>query len=153
MFKAKFGWDEDETILYNTIISSSAVVGLMIGSFLGGPFIKLGRRKGAIRANLFGIIGSAISMIGTTPFLSIGRLFIGIAAGTYNVIFGKMIVENMPDKLAQKIAMFHNVFICVGFVVAFGMGGILPDPDDFEANKKDELWRIIYLMPAFIGIF
>ena len=47
--------------------------------------------------------------------------------------------------------MCHNASICVGFVVAFGMGGFLPDSKDFEANKNDELWRIIYLMPAFIG--
>ena len=48
--------------------------------------------------------------------------------------------------------MCHNASICVGFVAVFGMGAILPDPDDFEANKNDELWRIIYLAPAFIGV-
>ena len=55
VFEAKFGWDEYETILYNTIISSSAIVGLAIGSFLGGPLIKIGRRRGAIIANIIGI--------------------------------------------------------------------------------------------------
>ena len=39
VFEAKFGWTKDETIIYNTIISSSAIVGLAIGSFLGGPLI------------------------------------------------------------------------------------------------------------------
>ena len=152
IFEAKFGWTEDETTLYNTIISSSAIVGLTIGSFLGGPLIKIGRRKGAIIANIIGIVGPAICMIGTTPFLTIGRLLLGVAAGVYNVIFGKMIVENTPVKLAQKLAMCHNASICVGLPVAFGMGGFLPDPDDFEANKADELWRIIYFTPAIIGI-
>ena len=152
VFEAKFGWDEDETTLNNTIISSSAIVGLSIGSFLGGPLIKIGRRKGAIIANLIGIVSAAITMAGTTPFLTIGRFFLGIAAGMYNVIFGKMIVETMPEKLSQKLAMCHNASICVGLVAAYGMGGFLPDPKDVEANKEDELWRIIYLMPAFIGI-
>ena len=91
-------------------------------------------------------------MIGTTPFLTIGRLFLGIAAGIYNVIFGKVILENLPEKLAQKLALSHNGSICTGFVLAFGLGSILPDSGDFEANKADELWRVIYLMPAFIGV-
>ena len=32
------------------------------------------------------------------------------------------------------------------------MAGFLPDPKDFEANKNDENWRIIYLTPALIGV-
>ena len=152
VFEAKFGWNAEETMIYNTIISSSAIVGLAIGSFLGGPLIKHGRRKGAIIANIIGIVSSAITMIGTTPFLTFGRLLLGVAAGIYNVIFGKTIVENMPTELAQKLAMTHNGSICSGFVLAFGMGGILPDAKDLEANKADELWRVIYLMPAVIGI-
>ena len=152
VFEAKFGWTTDETILYNTIISSSAIVGLAIGSFLGGPMIKTGRRKSAIIANILGIVSSLITMIGTTPFLTFGRLLLGVAAGIYNVIFGKMIIENMPEKLAQKLALSHNGSICSGFVLAFGLGSILPDSEDIEANKADELWRVIYLMPAFIGI-
>ena len=48
--------------------------------------------------------------------------------------------------------MIHNGSVCCGFVVAFGMGGLLPDATDSEANKVDELWRVIYLVPAFIGI-
>ena len=63
-----------------------------------------------------------------------------------------MIVENMSVELAQTLAMTHNGSICSGFVVAFGMGAILSDAKDLEANKADELWRVIYLMPAFIGI-
>lgn len=39
IFEAKFGWSKDDTILYNTIISTSAVIGLAIGSFLGGSLI------------------------------------------------------------------------------------------------------------------
>ena len=97
VFEAKFNWDEDETILYNTIISSAGIVGLTIGSFLGGPMIKLGRRKGALIANVIGIVGGAICMVGSVPFLIIGRILVGVAAGAYNVIFGKMITENMSE--------------------------------------------------------
>ena len=135
IFEAKFGWSEDETILYNTIISSSAIVGLLIGSFLGGHFIKHGRRKGAILANIIGIVGAVITMIATIPFLTIGRLLVGVAAGIHNVTFSKMIVENMSVQLSQKLAMCHSASIQVGVFVAYGMGGILPDPKDAQASK------------------
>ena len=32
------------------------------------------------------------------------------------------------------------------------MGGLLPDAEDVEASKEDEMWRVVYLMPAVIGI-
>ena len=62
--------------------------------------IKNGRRKAAIISNIISIISCLICMIGTVPFLTLGRLFLGVAAGAYNVVFGKMVVENMPSELA-----------------------------------------------------
>ena len=50
VFQDKFGWDDDETILYNTIISSFGIVGLAVGSFLGGELITRGRRKAFMAA-------------------------------------------------------------------------------------------------------
>ena len=48
IFEAKLGWDDDETILYNTIINSSGVIGMIPGSIIGGMLIKKGRRRAAI---------------------------------------------------------------------------------------------------------
>ena len=48
--------------------------------------------------------------------------------------------------------MTNNASLCSGLLVAYSLGGILPDAKDLEANKADELWRVIYLMPAFMGI-
>ena len=152
IFEAKFGWSKDETILYNTLISTSAIIGLSLGSFLGASLLTLGRRKTALIANLMAIFGSFITMIGTTPFLCIGRLFLGLAAGTTNVVFGKMITETFPQKQAAKFAMCHNASICVGLIVAFGLGALLPDSENVQELKDDQLWRIIYLFPAFVGI-
>ena len=50
VFQDKFGWTDDETILYNTIINSFGIVGLAIGSFLGGELITRGRRKAFMAA-------------------------------------------------------------------------------------------------------
>ena len=91
-------------------------------------------------------------MVGSTPFLTLGRLLLGIAAGLYNVIFGKVILENLPAELAQKLAMAHNGSSGTGFFIVYSMGYILPDSKDLTGNQADELWRVIYLMPALIGL-
>ena len=39
IFQAKLEWDEDETILYNTIITSAGVIGMIPGSIIGGMLI------------------------------------------------------------------------------------------------------------------
>ena len=33
------------------------------------------------------------------------------------------------------------------------MGVLLPDFEDEEANKENESWRIIFMMPAFLALF
>ena len=49
IFKAKLEWDDSETILYNTIITSAGVFGMIPGSILGGRLIQNGRRQAAIK--------------------------------------------------------------------------------------------------------
>lgn len=130
VFEIKFCWTKDETILYNTIISSSGTFGLMLGSFLGGIFLRLGRRRAVMIGQLFAIVGATITMVGTVPFLSIGRILIGIAGGVSNVTYGKFILENMPNDLAAKFSMCLGASLCVGYVPCFLMGDFLPDPTD-----------------------
>ena len=48
IFEAKLEWDKDEAILYNTIISTAGMLGITIGSFLGGSILKFGRRRAVI---------------------------------------------------------------------------------------------------------
>ena len=100
IFQAKFGWTEDETMFYNTIISGSAMVGQFLGCISAGKLIQKGRRRGAVIANSIAIIGAGMTMIGTIPFLTFGRFSVGVAAGIYNVALSKMIVENMPVYLS-----------------------------------------------------
>ena len=91
-------------------------------------------------------------MLATVPTLTMGRVLTGIAAGVANVCFGKMITENMPEKTASKYAIMHNGSICIGFFFSYPLGAILPASDDFEANKNDQMWRLIYMFPGFIGV-
>ena len=152
IFEAKFGWDKDEAILYNTIISSAGIIGLTIGSILGGSLLGLGRRRTIIIAQSMAVIAACISMVTHEATLSIGRLLLGIGAGIMNVAFGKMITETIPEHIVSTFAMAHNASVCIGFIAVFGLAALLPDAKDLEANKADEYWRVIWLAPGAIGL-
>lgn len=113
------------------------MIGLALGSFGGGSMIKIGRRKTAIIANFIAICASAICMYDSVLGLSLGRLVLGISAGLANMVYGKSITENFPEKLSSWLAMLLNAGICIGIFFALLLGGILPDPEDIEANKSD----------------
>ena len=82
VFKAKYGWDEDETKLMNTMISTAGIIGLAIGSFSGGPVLKYGRRKAALITHFIAILGAVVCMFESwVGSLIIGRILIGVAAG------------------------------------------------------------------------
>lgn len=98
------------------------------------------------------IVGALISMFGTVVTLSIGRVLVGVAAGISNVTFGKFIGENMPERYAERASMMLNASVCVGLFFCYLMGELLPSPDDIQANKDDELWRVIYLVPGIVGV-
>ena len=152
VFKAKLEWDENEAIMWNTIISSTAILGLMMGSFAGGPLIPYGRRKTVIISMLICIFSVVISMYVNEYVMAIGRFLLGLGAGIFNVAFGKLINETLPNSIMSTFTMAHNFGICSGFMMNYFLGAVLPDHEDLEANKKDELWRVIWAFPAFIGI-
>jgi hypothetical protein len=69
-------------------------------------------------------------MFCNVPCLTIGRVFLGTAGATLLLTFGKSIVENMPEQLAAKFAMFVNAGVSLGFIPCYAMGSLLPDPKD-----------------------
>lgn len=60
---AKFGWDKTQAQTYNSIINSSAILGLAIGSMTAGKAIALGRRRAGIIAEVTVIVASLLTMV------------------------------------------------------------------------------------------
>lgn len=85
------------------------------------------------------------------PCLTIGRIIVGVAGGISNVCYSKFIYENMPEKLASMFGICLNASCSIGIIPCLQLGGILPDPNDLQANRDDSLWRVIYIVPAIIG--
>ena len=91
-------------------------------------------------------------MVTHAATLTIGRLILGIGAGIMNVVFGKYVSETIPQHMVSRFTSSLNFSVCFGFIACFALGYLLPDADDLEANKEDELWRVIWLGPTFVGI-
>ena len=100
IFAAKMGWDEDETILNNTITSSASIIGIMVGTFSGGQLIKIGRRKAFFVSNLVSVLGCCFVMNLHLSTLIIGRFLTGVAGGLSCCITPKCYGENIPGHLS-----------------------------------------------------
>ena len=81
------------------MISTSGVIGCMIGALIGGKAIQIGRRKAAIYWQTLAILGAAITMFGNIPMLCLGRFFCGITAGVLNNVMGKSLDETIPVEI------------------------------------------------------
>ena len=73
------------------------LLGVLIGSLIGGFIIEKGRRKATIFMNIFIYIGASISLILTVPTICIGRFICGLAAAVFNMTLMKTIYETVPE--------------------------------------------------------
>ena len=81
VIKIKFGWSKDDATLYNTMISSSAIIGVVIGALAGGKFIQYGRRKSLIIFNLISALSLILCMFLNLGAICAGRLIFGFCCG------------------------------------------------------------------------
>ena len=94
---AKFDWTKDETKLNLSLIGNMGLLGVLIGSLIGGFIIEKGRRKATIFMNIFIYIGASISLILTVPTICIGRFICGLAAAVFSMTLMKTIYETVPE--------------------------------------------------------
>jgi hypothetical protein len=130
VIKAKFGWDKDEAVLYNTIISASAIFGIVTGSLLGGKFIPFGRRLCLIVFNVFSALAVTMTMFENLPMICVGRYFYGLCCGVFSVAGPKMLDETVPIHLNSSFGTATNTFLSGGIMLAIVLGLLLPDGAD-----------------------
>ena len=84
--------------------------------------------------------------------LGVGRFIVGAGASCFTVVIGKLCVETIPGHLVAQFAMSISAMMSIGFIPVFGLAAFLPDFEDKEALKNDEMWRLIWLGPAAVGV-
>jgi len=84
IFTAKFGWDENQAMFWNSMINASAVLGLTIGSLFGGKLIVGGRRRATFIAAAIVVVGGLFTQYLSIATICIGRFLMGYASGVFN---------------------------------------------------------------------
>jgi facilitated trehalose transporter len=119
-------------VLYNTLISSAAIFGVVTGSLVGGRFIQKGRRLALIIFNVFAALATTMTMALNLPMIIIGRYFFGFCCGVFSVAGPKMLDETVPIQLSSTFGTATNTFLSGGIMVALLLGAGLPADDDIE---------------------
>ena len=148
VLKYKLDWKKSEWDRNNTIISTSAVVGLSVGSMISKVFTEWGRRRTLLLSNL------CIAAI-TIPYLFFLNYWYIVIAKFFQGVFGAFIVnasslymnEVTPSEYQSKVGVSLNLGIVFGIFMCQILGLALPDSTDKQANKDDEIWKLTYCLP------
>ena len=150
IYQSFFDWSEDELVFWNSFINSTAVLGLILGSLLGGRLIVKGRRRATLVIQAMAIFGSILTCFKNLPMICIGRFILGFVGSCSCLIMGKSIGETVPSSMTAQYGMLTNIFINFGFLLCFLVGLLIPtDPAKFET---DEMWKVVSAMPALFGL-
>ena len=82
--------------------------------------------------------------------LCAGRFLCGIAAGHANIIMSVSINETVPNRVLHQFESLVHLYTCIGIMFSLFLGCILPTDEDQYAD--DEMWRVVYIMPALFAI-
>jgi MFS family permease len=118
---AKFGWDDNQKTLYQSMIGSFAVGSMMVGSTLGGRLIAKGRLKILVFAAFIGIIGVTFTLLLLPDnlglslyFILAGRLVYGFSTGLIAVAMPRYMDEVLPSVL---FGLYGGIY-CFSFAIA-----------------------------------
>lgn len=113
-YQLNWGSDPEALDFYSTILATSGIVGISIGSLYGGDFTKLSRRKTVIYFNALTLLGSVLSLILNFKIMCLGRFFFGFSAGVLLCASPKIMDETIPPALIDKgFGASTNILMCL----------------------------------------
>jgi MFS family permease len=143
----------------STVLQSSCIVGIAIGSIWGGDFVKKGRRSTLIQFNILGLIGSAFSVILNFYAICFGRFILGFACGVLLCATPKALDEVLPSELIDNgFGTSTNIMINMSFLQVMIMANFMPD--DKKSLLNNNYWKILFtvqvpfqLLVIFLHLF
>jgi MFS transporter, putative metabolite transport protein len=113
--------------LWEGLVAAAALLGILIGSPLGGWLgDKFGRKPLFLVDMALFCIGSVLQFfVGSASHLFLVRLLMGIAIGVEYSVGWPLTVEFSPARLRGMLLSLTEVFWYVGFMVAFLIGYVL----------------------------
>jgi len=86
----------------STVLQSSCIVGIALGSIYGGDFVKQGRRSTLVLFNVVGLVGSALSIVLNFWVICLGRMVLGFSCGVLLCATPKCLDEVLPSYLIDN---------------------------------------------------
>jgi len=126
VFISKFGWDRDQTKLHLSLLGNISILGVMIGSLIGGRLIAEGRRRAILAMTVLIYVACGITMYLSFATLMIGRFVQGFAAGVLNMCCMMSVVESVPSRLCGMFGAATNIGLNSGCLICVLVGLALP---------------------------
>ena len=126
------GWIDDANF-NNTLISSSAIAGITIGSLAAGSICEMGRRKSMLGANLVCIVSTLVMLVEDLYVIMTGRFIQAFASGVILCASNLYLAETIPAHKRAIYANALNLGVVTGLLITTLMGLELPLPGTPEA--------------------
>lgn len=125
-------------------MSTASIFGISAGSLFGGDYVQsLGPKKTIIIFNVFGLIGSIMSLQLSFKLMCLGRFFFGLTSGVLLCATSRVLEDTIPVRLIDKgfgtsTNILMQLFTFMLLLTAIGM------PDNRDQLETTRWWRCIY---------
>ena len=136
----QMNWGDDKD-LNNTLISSSAIAGITVGSLAAGSICEIGRRKSILLSNLVTIISTAMMLVLNLWVICVARFIQAFAAGIILSGCNLYLAETIPAHKRTIFGAALNIGVVSGLLITALFGLALPLAGTPEA-KTTQLWRV-----------
>ena len=148
-----FNWDTATATQNTSFLNSVATIGAGMGAFLGGNIAKsLGRRRSMILTDLISIVAVLMTLFANVPIMILGRLVAGLSVGLHSSLVPLYVQEIAPREIKGVAGSFIQLQCCIGSLVAYAFGFLLPTVSAEVQVEETSSWRLILGFPIVISL-
>jgi MFS family permease len=119
ILQVKLNWDPSLNILFNTLLTSSVILGMVLGSFFSGWIIACGRRATIMTMTFLIIVSSSASLLLEFYTIISAKFLQGFAAASIVSASQIYIAETSPPNRIGLFGSLVNLGIVTGLSVYF----------------------------------
>jgi MFS family permease len=138
----KLDWSTSDQTFNTTLIQSCSIIGIGLGSCLGGNMLGNGKKRVLFIYNIIALLSSASSLYLNFYLICASRLIHGFATGILVCAAPKMIEETVPSHVMDYgFGTSTNLCINVAIMIELLLGiGLPPEEDFYDTNY----WMVFY---------
>jgi len=128
------------------IVTSSILIGALVGSIIGGPLAdKFGRKAGVIVLSIISVVLAPLLAIAINlKYLIVIRTFLGLGVGMTGIICPMYVAENAPPERRGPLGILFQLAITIGIFIAYCVNAAL--------QNVHHGWRIMFGLGAIPAV-